>query len=56
MWLVELETSGREGLRDLATSFALIESSLMKKAVKVDDVESGKIASYEEEINEYYGI
>ncbi|RLI04828.1 gfo/Idh/MocA family oxidoreductase [Candidatus Bathyarchaeota archaeon] len=52
----EMETSGREGLRDLATSFALIESSLMKKAVKVDDVESGKIASYEEEINEYYGI
>jgi len=52
----EMETSGREGLRDLAASFALIESSLMRKAVKVDDVESGKFASYEEEINRHYGI
>ena len=52
----EMETSGREGLRDLAASFALIESSLLKRAVKVDDVESGKIATYEEEINRHYGI
>jgi len=52
----EMETSGREGLRDLAISFALIESSLMGRSVKVDDVESGKIASYEDEINRHYGI
>lgn len=52
----EMETSGREGLRDLAASFALIESSLLGRAVKVDDVESGKIATYEEEINRHYGI
>jgi len=52
----EMETSGREGLRDLAASFALIESSLMRRSVKVDDVESGKIATYEEEINRYYEI
>lgn len=52
----EMETSGREGLRDLAASFALIESSLMRKAVKVVDVESGKLHLYEEEINNYYGI
>jgi len=52
----EMETSGREGLRDLAASYALIESSLTKSSIKVDDVESGRIGSYEKEINEYYGI
>jgi len=52
----EMETSGREGLRDLAASFALVESSLKDRSVKVDDVESGKLHLYEEEINNYYGI
>jgi len=52
----EMETSGREGLRDLAASYALIESSRMGKSVKVDDVESGRIKSYEEEINRYYSL
>ncbi len=52
----EMETNGREGLRDLAASYALIESSLLRKFVKVDDVESGKIRGYEEEINKHYGI
>ena len=52
----EMETSGREGLRDLAASYALIESSLMKRSVNVDDIESGVIGRYEKEINQYYGI
>ena len=52
----QMETSGREGLRDLAVSYALIESSRLKRAVKVDDVESGKIGEYEKEINAYYGL
>jgi len=52
----EMETSGREGLRDLAASFALIESSIAKRPVKVDDVESGKIKRYQEEIDKYYNI
>jgi predicted dehydrogenase len=52
----EMETSGREGLRDLAASYALIESSLVGGSLRVDDVESGKVGSYEEEINKYYGI
>jgi hypothetical protein len=51
-----METSGHEGLRDLAASYALIESSLAGKAVKVGDVESGKISQYEEEINKHYNI
>jgi len=52
----EMETSGQEGLRDLAASCALIESSLTGRSIKVDDVESGKIGRYEEEINSHYGI
>jgi len=52
----EMETSGREGLRDLAASYALIESSLMKRSVNVYEVESGAIGCYEKEINQYYGI
>lgn len=52
----DMETSGLEGLRDLAASYALIESSLMGQSIKVDDVETGKIGRYEEEINTYYGV
>ncbi|MEM2886134.1 MAG: Gfo/Idh/MocA family oxidoreductase [Thermoproteota archaeon] len=52
----EMETSGREGLRDLAVSYAVIESSRLKRAISVDDVESGKIGDYETEINEHYGL
>lgn len=52
----EMETGGREGLRDLAVSYAVIESSRLKRAVSVDDVESGKIAEYERDINAHLGI
>jgi len=51
-----METSGREGLRDLAVSYAVIESSRLKRTVTVDDIESGKIGGYEGEINDHYGI
>jgi predicted dehydrogenase len=52
----EMETSGREGLRDLAVCYGLIESSRLKQAVKVDNIESGKIGEYEKEINTYYRL
>lgn len=52
----EMETSGHEGLGDLAVSYALIESSLTGKPIKVGDVKSGKIGNYEKEINEYYEL
>mgnify|MGYP001058938171 CR=1 FL=1 len=52
----EMRTSGKEGLRDLAVCYAVIESSRLKRAVKVDDVESGKIGEYEKEINAHYQI
>ena len=41
---------------DLAASYAMIESSLMGKSIKDEDVMLGKIGKYEEEINNYYGI
>ena len=52
----EMETSAGEGLRDLATSYALIEASRQRRAVNVDEVELGKLADYENEINAHYGI
>jgi predicted dehydrogenase len=52
----EMETDGREGLRDLAVSYAVIEASRIRQAVKIDDVEAGKLAEYENEINAHYGI
>jgi predicted dehydrogenase len=52
----DMETNGLEGIRDLAASYAMIESSLAKTSVKVDDVESGKIENYEAEINKYYNL
>jgi predicted dehydrogenase len=52
----EMETSGREGLRDLAASYAMIESSMANTSVKVDNVESGEIGYYEDEINKHYNL
>jgi predicted dehydrogenase len=52
----DMETSGLEGLKDLAASFAMLESSLAKAHVKVEEVERGKLARYEEEINRHYKI
>jgi len=52
----EMETSGRDGLRDMAASYAMIESSLLNRPVRIEEVESGKLANYEKEINEYYHL
>jgi len=52
----QMETNGRQGLRDLAISYAVIESSRLKRAVSVDDVESGRIGEYESDINIHYGL
>jgi predicted dehydrogenase len=52
----EMESSGDEGIRDLAVSFALLESSSLNRPVRVGDVLSGHIAHYEQEINQHYGL
>lgn len=51
-----METNGLEGLRDLAASFAVTESSVVRSSVRIRDIESGKIASYRDAINTQYDL
>jgi predicted dehydrogenase len=48
--------SGEEGLRDVATAFAILESSHAGHPVAVDDVLSGKVRAAQREIDEHYGL
>lgn len=50
------EASGAEGLLDVATTFAIIESSGAGHPVLVDDVLSGKVRQAQRAIDEHYGI
>lgn len=50
------ETNGEEGLRDLAASFALVESSFMGRTVTLDEILTGRVSAYQDEINAHYGI
>jgi hypothetical protein len=43
-------------LRDLAASFAMIESSQRQAAVTLEAVLSGEVEDYQTEINEHYGL
>ena len=52
----KMKTSGREGLGDLTVCYAVIESSRLSRALKVEEVESGKIGAYEEVINDHFGL
>jgi predicted dehydrogenase len=52
----EPETSGREGLRDLAASFAVLESSLARRTVEVEEVLSGELREYQRPIDERFGL
>ena len=50
------ETSGREGLRDIAVCFAILESAALGREVRVADVESGAICGYQQEIDQHWGL
>jgi len=50
------EASGEEGLRDVATSFAIIESSESGRPVLVDDVLSGRVRAAQRSIDEYHNL
>ncbi len=50
------ETSGEEGLRDLAAAFAMLESSALGRQVTLDEVLSGEVSSYQREIDEHYSL
>ena len=51
-----MEASGAEGLLDLATAFALLESATANRPVTVTDVLNGKVSAYQEEIDAHYGL
>ena len=50
------ETDGEEGLRDLAAAFGMIESSLLERTVTLDELLSGKVRGYQQEIDAHYGL
>jgi predicted dehydrogenase len=50
------ETSGVEGLKDIAPGLAILESSALGRPVKVADVEAGRIEDYQRSINARWGI
>ena len=51
-----MEASGEEGVLDLATAYAVLESATINRPVGVHDVLDGSVATYQEEINDHYGI
>ena len=50
------ETSGEEGLRDLAASFAIMEASESGRSVRLTDVLDGTVDAYQRELDEHYGL
>jgi predicted dehydrogenase len=50
------ETSGREGLHDLATAFALLESDYAGRPVRVTDVLEGRLRNYQKPLDERFGL
>ena len=50
------ETSGQEGLRDLACAYAIVESSALGRQVTLDEVLDGRADAYQREIDEHYGL
>lgn len=50
------ETDGIVGLNDLAAAFAIIESSHAGRTVTLEEVLNGDVATYQQEINDHYGI
>jgi predicted dehydrogenase len=50
------EVSGREGLHDLACAFAMLESSVARRQVMLEEVLSGSVRTYQLEIDRHYGL
>jgi predicted dehydrogenase len=50
------ETSGEEGLRDLACAFAILESSALGRRVTLDEMLAGEADAYQREIDTHYGL
>lgn len=52
----EPETSGREGLRDLAAAYAIVESAKAGRTVEAAEVLSGELRDYQRPIDERFGL
>jgi len=50
------ETSGREGMHDLACAFGMLESSMARRQVTLEEVLSGAVNAYQAEIDAHYGL
>lgn len=50
------ETSGEEGLRDIAAAYAILESAEACRRVTLGEVLSGEVRAYQAEIDEHYGL
>jgi predicted dehydrogenase len=50
------ETSGREGLRDLACAYAILESSQAGRQVTLREVLDHSVDAYQRAIDEHYGL
>jgi len=50
------ETDGWDGLKSIAICYAIVESAILSEPVKISDVETGQVDSYQREINEHYNI
>ena len=50
------ETSGEEGLRDLAASFAIVEASQAGRTVRLSEVLDGSVDAYQRELDAHYGL
>ena len=50
------ETSGQEGLLDLAAAFAILESAAVGRPVTLAEVLRGKVDVYQQEIDRHYGL
>lgn len=50
------ETSGVEGLRDLAAAYAILESNMAGRAVTLDEVLTSTVDAYQRPIDQHYGL
>jgi hypothetical protein len=50
------ETSGREGLADLACAYAVLESAHAGRCVEIGEVAGGKVREYQRPIDERFRI
>ncbi len=51
-----MEASGEEGLLDLATAYAVLESAAINRPVTVDEVLAGRVDAYQAEIDAHHGL